>query len=153
MGNSKQRDKTVPSAMLTVGQVAAHCGVAVSTLHFYESKGLIESRRSAGNQRRYLRSVLRRIAVIRAAQSVGIPLDEIQTALSTLPSGQTPTAADWARLSEQWRSALTERIDTLLKLRDQLDGCIGCGCLSLQNCPLRHRDGFLFNREPSSSAA
>lgn len=123
---------------LTVGQVAARAGVAVSTLHFYESKGLIHSWRNAGNQRRYPREVLRRVAVIKVAQRTGIPLAEIQAALSSLPENRTPTAADWKRLSARWRDALDARINSLVRLRDQLDGCIGCGCLSLKACPLRN---------------
>ena len=123
---------------LTVGQVAARSGVAVSTLHFYETKGLIHSVRSAGQQRRYGREVLRRVAVIKVAQRTGIPLAEIQSALSSLPENRTPTAADWKKLSVRWREALDARIASLTRLRDQMDGCIGCGCLSLKVCPLRN---------------
>jgi MerR family transcriptional regulator, redox-sensitive transcriptional activator SoxR len=123
---------------LTVGEVAARAGVAVSTLHFYESKGLIHSWRNAGNQRRYPREVLRRVAIIKVAQRTGIPLAEIQRALSSLPEGRTPTANDWKKLSSRWREDLDERIARLTRLRDQMDGCIGCGCLSLKNCPLRN---------------
>jgi len=121
---------------LTVGQVANRSGVAISTLHFYEAQGLIQSWRNRGNQRRYSREVLRRVAVIKVAQRTGIPLAEIREALATLPDGRTPTAADWKRLSSRWRSDLDDRIDRLTRLRDQLDGCIGCGCLSLGVCPL-----------------
>ena len=123
---------------LTVGDVARRAGVAVSTLHFYESKGLIASRRNTGNQRRYSRAVLRQIAVIKVAQSTGVPLSAIREALRSLPKGRPPTARDWARLSAKWRSDLDERIETLTRLRDQLSGCIGCGCLSLKTCPLRN---------------
>ncbi|MEL1265785.1 redox-sensitive transcriptional activator SoxR [Pseudoxanthomonas putridarboris] len=123
---------------LTVGQVASRAGVAVSTLHFYEAKGLIHSWRNAGNQRRYPREVLRRVAVIKVAQRTGIPLAEIQSALSSLPENRTPTAADWKKLSSRWRASLEARIECLVRLRDQLDGCIGCGCLSLKSCPLRN---------------
>nr|WP_298130360.1 redox-sensitive transcriptional activator SoxR [uncultured Pseudoxanthomonas sp.] len=123
---------------LTVGQVAARTGVAVSTLHFYEAKGLIHSWRNAGNQRRYARDVLRRVAVIKVAQRTGIPVAEIQSALSSLPENRTPTAADWKKLSARWHAALEARIASLTRLRDQLDGCIGCGCLSLKACPLRN---------------
>jgi MerR family redox-sensitive transcriptional activator SoxR len=126
------------AAELTVGQVAARSGVAVSTLHFYESAGLIRSRRNAGNQRRYPREVLRRIAVIRVAQRTGISLASIRDALKALPNGRTPTAEDWGKLSARWRAELNDRIDRLVRLRDQLDGCIGCGCLSLGVCPLRN---------------
>src|SRR5690554_3298930 len=123
---------------LTVGEVARRSGVAVSTLHFYEAKGLIRSARSAGNQRRYPREVLRRVAVIKAAQRLGIPLAEIREALGALPDHRTPTAADWRRLSARWRADLDARIRTLMRLRDALDGCIGCGCLSIKDCPLRN---------------
>jgi MerR family redox-sensitive transcriptional activator SoxR len=126
------------SKALSVGDVAQRSGVAVSTLHFYESQGLIKSWRNAGNQRRYAREVLRRVAVIKVAQRTGIPLVEIRDALSTLPESRTPTAEDWKKLSTQWRGNLDERINRLTRLRDQLDGCIGCGCLSLNICPLRN---------------
>lgn len=120
------------SRELSVGELARRAGVAVSALHFYETKGLISSQRNAGNQRRFSRETLRRVVVIKVAQRVGIPLAEIARALQTLPAGRSPSAADWARLSAQWKEDLTERIDKLLLLRDQLDGCIGCGCLSLR---------------------
>ncbi|NLW96660.1 MAG: redox-sensitive transcriptional activator SoxR [Xanthomonadaceae bacterium] len=123
---------------LTVGEVAARSGVAVSALHFYEAKGLIRSVRTAGNQRRFPRDVLRRIAVIKVAQRTGIPLAQIREALSSLPEGRTPTVADWRRLSRRWRAELDARIARLVHLRDELDGCIGCGCLSLKQCPLRN---------------
>jgi MerR family transcriptional regulator, redox-sensitive transcriptional activator SoxR len=126
------------AAELTPGQVAARSGVAVSTLHFYESVGLIRSRRNQGNQRRYPREVLRRIAVIRVAQRTGISLASIRDALKALPNGRAPTTEDWAKLSARWKAELNERIDRLTRLRDQLDGCIGCGCLSLGVCPLRN---------------
>ncbi|AVS71115.1 redox-sensitive transcriptional activator SoxR [Paracidovorax avenae] len=128
---------------LTVGEVADRSGLAVSALHFYEFKGLIASVRSAGNQRRYPRSVLRRVAVIKIAQRMGLPLATIAGALQALPEGRTPTVADWRRLSASWRAELDERIATLTRLRDQLDGCIGCGCLSLRACPLRNPDDTL----------
>lgn len=131
----------VPS--LTVGEVAARSGLAVSALHFYEAKGLIASVRSSGNQRRYPRSVLRRVAVIKIAQRMGLPLATIADALHALPEGRTPTVADWRRLSAAWREELDERIATLTRLRDQLDGCIGCGCLSLKACPLRNPEDSL----------
>ena len=123
---------------LTVGEVAERAGVAVSTLHFYEAEGLITSWRNAGNQRRYAREVLRRVAVIKVAQRTGIPLKEIGEALATLPDKRTPTTADWKKLSVRWRGQLSERIERLTRLRDQLDGCIGCGCLSVDSCPLRN---------------
>lgn len=121
---------------LTVGQLSARSGAAVSALHFYETKGLISSRRTSGNQRRYGRDTLRRVAFIRAAQRVGIPLATIRTALSELPEERTPTNEDWARLSGAWRTELDERIKQLGRLRDHLTDCIGCGCLSLQTCVL-----------------
>jgi MerR family redox-sensitive transcriptional activator SoxR len=123
---------------LTVGEVAARSGVAVSTLHFYEAEGLISSWRNSGNQRRYAREVLRRVAVIKVAQRTGIPLAEIRKALATLLEKRTPTAQDWKKLSALWRTQLNDRIERLTRLRDQLDGCIGCGCLSLETCPLRN---------------
>lgn len=121
---------------LTVGQLAERSGVAVSALHFYESKGLITSRRTAGNQRRFARDTLRRVSFIKVSQRVGIPLSEIKDALATLPEERTPTVEDWARLSEQWRGHLNARIAQLQKLRDDLTECIGCGCLSLSKCAL-----------------
>lgn len=123
---------------LTVGEVAERSGVAVSAIHFYESKGLIKSRRNAGNQRRYSRDVLRRVAVIKVAQRVGIPLASIGEALNTLPEGRTPTAKDWSKLSAKWKAELDDRIAKLAQLRDQLNNCIGCGCLSLEHCRLRN---------------
>lgn len=123
---------------LSVGEVAERSGAAVSTLHFYEREGLIESWRTQGNQRRYGRDVLRRIAVIRVAQRAGVPLAEIREALGALPHGRTPTQKDWTRLSTSWRNRLSDRIEALNKLRDGLDDCIGCGCLSVKQCPLRN---------------
>ncbi|AZQ70914.1 MULTISPECIES: redox-sensitive transcriptional activator SoxR [Streptomyces] len=125
---------------LTVGQLSARSGAAVSALHFYETKGLISSRRTSGNQRRYDRDALRRVAFIRAAQRVGIPLATIREALAGLPDGRTPNRADWARLSEAWRVELDARIAQLGKLRDSLEDCIGCGCLSLDRCALSNPD-------------
>ncbi len=123
---------------LTVGQLAARSGVAVSAIHFYEAKGLIAGVRTAGNQRRFPRAELRRIAVIKVAQRAGIALGEIGDALAALPRGRPVSASDWARLSKRWRGDLDARIERLRALRDQLDGCIGCGCLSLRSCPLRN---------------
>jgi MerR family redox-sensitive transcriptional activator SoxR len=121
---------------LTVGQLAERAGVAVSALHFYEARGLIRSTRTSGNQRRFSRDTLRRIAFIRVAQRVGIPLATIGEALAALPEERTPTAADWARLSAGWRSELDTRIARLMQLRDDFTDCIGCGCLSLDRCRL-----------------
>jgi MerR family transcriptional regulator, redox-sensitive transcriptional activator SoxR len=128
---------------LTVGQVAERSGVAVSALHFYESQGLISSRRTVGNQRRYPREILRRVAFIRASQGVGIPLRRIKAALDLLPENRTPTRKDWARLSTAWRDDLNDHITQLEHLRDRLIGCIGCGCLSLQGCTLINPDDVL----------
>lgn len=122
----------------SVGQVAKRAGVSVSTLHYYEAEGLIQCYRNAGNQRRYKPSILRRIAVIKTAQKLGVALSEIKQALNELPNRRTPTAEDWQKLSVKWRDSLQQRIDQLEKLRDQLDGCIGCGCLSLKACSLRN---------------
>lgn len=123
---------------LSVGELAARSGLAVSAIHFYEAKGLISSARNSGNQRRFARSELRRVAVIKVAQRAGISLAEIRDALATLPTGRTVTANDWKRLSRRWKSELDERIYRLTALRDQLGDCIGCGCLSLKTCPLRN---------------
>lgn len=121
---------------LTVGEAAQRGGVAVSALHFYEKKGLIHSLRTSGNQRRYAADVLRRIAVIRVAQRVGMPLEAVRRAFATLPEGRTPGREEWARLSAAWRQELDERIGQLVNLRDKLTDCIGCGCLSLTACAL-----------------
>jgi MerR family redox-sensitive transcriptional activator SoxR len=123
---------------LSAGQLAARSGVAVSTIHFYEAKGLIRGWRSAGNQRRYSRDVLRRVAIVKVAQRLGLPLSMIKRAIDSLPGGRTPTARDWKRLSAEWRTELDRRIALLQKLRGQLDSCIGCGCLSLKICGLRN---------------
>lgn len=125
-----------PETHLTIGELAERSGVASSGLRYYESLGLITSERTAGNQRRYLRSTLRRVAFIRTASRIGLTLDEIREALATLPDGRTPTKKDWSRLSRAWRPRLDARIAELERLRDELDSCIGCGCLSLQRCAL-----------------
>lgn len=135
---------------LTVGQVAARSGVAVTALHFYESKGLIKSTRNQGNQRRYSRAVLRRVALIKVAQRLGIPLAEIGEALKRLPDNRAPTAADWQTLSAQWSRDLDERINQLVALRDRLNGCIGCGCLSMEACPLRNQGDVLGKHGPGA---
>jgi MerR family redox-sensitive transcriptional activator SoxR len=131
---------------LTVGHLSARSGVPVSALHFYEAQGLITSRRTAGNQRRYGRDTLRRVAFIRASQRVGISLREIGEALDHLGGARTPTRADWARLSMAWRRDLDERIAQLQALRDELTGCIGCGCLSIDRCRLAN-PGDVLGRE------
>src|SRR3954462_2090068 len=122
--------------LLGIGEVAARAGMAPSALHYYEDQGLIDSTRTPGGARRYPRSVLRRLAVIRAARNVGLSLPEIRAALETLPAGRPPTAADWARLSRGWQERLDEQISALTELRDGLTSCIGCGCLSLGRCAL-----------------
>lgn len=128
---------------LGIGDVARRSGLAVSALHFYERRGLIRSVRSAGNQRRYARDVLRRLAVIRVAQRVGVPLEAIRSVFAALPDERTPTRAEWARMSAAWRSELDARIRDLQHLRDQLTDCIGCGCLSLRRCRLSNPDDAL----------
>ena len=135
---------------LTPGQLAERSGVAVSALHFYERESLISSRRTSGNQRRYPRDTLRRVAFIRISQKVGIPLAEIRDALDTLPEGRTPTRNDWARLSSSWRDNLDHRIAQLVRLRDDLTGCIGCGCLSLGSCSLVNAADRLGERGPGA---
>lgn len=122
--------------LLTMSEVVRRSGFAASALRYYESEGLLTAQRSAGGQRRYERSVLRRLAFIRAARNVGLSLEEIAAALATLPEGRTPTRADWTRLSRDWRGRLNEQISALTKLRDGLDSCIGCGCLSLKTCAI-----------------
>jgi len=128
---------------LTVGEMAERSGVAVSALHFYERKGLIKSRRTAGNQRRYQRGLLRHVAIIRIAQRAGISLVEIRDTLSSLPEDRAPTAQEWRRLSAGWKDRLEQRIKALSQLRDDMQGCIGCGCLSMKVCPLRNPSDVL----------
>jgi MerR family redox-sensitive transcriptional activator SoxR len=135
---------------LTVGQLAARSGVAVSALRFYEDQGLISARRTVGNQRRYPRATLRRVAFIRASQRVGIPLSRIASALEQLPANRAPTIDDWGRLSAEWRADLDERIGQLQRLRDRLTGCIGCGCLSLGLCRLVNPDDALGREGPGA---
>ena len=121
---------------LSIGELATRSGVARSALHYYEREGLISSRRTGANQRRYRRDTLRRVALIRIAQRVGIPLADIRAALDALPAGRTPTRDDWQRLSERWRGELDARIHRLEQLRDDFTDCIGCGCLSIDRCAL-----------------
>ncbi|WP_163830792.1 redox-sensitive transcriptional activator SoxR [Spartinivicinus ruber] len=130
-------------ATWSVGKVAKRCGLKVSTLHFYEEKGLIRSWRNAGNQRRYKPDVLRRISVIKAAQKMGISLASIKKAFAALPDNRTPTMEDWQLLSTSWRDDINARIAYLERLRDSLTGCIGCGCLSMKNCPIYNEDDKL----------
>jgi MerR family transcriptional regulator, redox-sensitive transcriptional activator SoxR len=121
---------------LTVGQLAGRSGVAVSALHFYERQGLIRCRRTTGNQRRYPRDTLRRVALIRMAQRVGIPLANVRAILALLPDGRTPTREDWQRMSQCWQADLDDRMHQLQQLRDDFADCIGCGCMSIDRCPL-----------------
>jgi MerR family redox-sensitive transcriptional activator SoxR len=134
--------------MLTIGELSARSGVAPSALRFYEQEGLISSQRTGGNQRRYERSELRRVSFIRIAQQVGISLERIRAALAELPESRTPTKSDWEKLSRQWRAELDERIGMLERLRDNLTGCIGCGCLSLKSCAL-YNPGDVLARDGS----
>jgi MerR family transcriptional regulator, redox-sensitive transcriptional activator SoxR len=126
----------IKTEWITIGDLARRAGVAASALRYYEDEGLLESARTAGQQRRFKRDALRRVAFIRIAQTVGLNLQDIRGALATLPSNRTPTKADWERLSRAWQPLLDERIRTLIALRDQLTSCIGCGCLSLKTCAL-----------------
>ncbi|MFI6823719.1 redox-sensitive transcriptional activator SoxR [Micromonospora sp. NPDC050187] len=135
---------------LTIGQLAARSGVAPSALRYYERLGLIHAERTGGNQRRYARAELRRVAFIRIAQQVGVSLDEIREALDSLPDGRTPSAQDWARISAAWRNRLDEKIRLVSKLRDDLTGCIGCGCLSLQRCTLNNPADKLAGEGPGA---
>ncbi len=126
--------------LLTIGEVVTRSGFPHSALRYYEREGLVRTTRTSGGQRRYERSVLRRLAFVRAARTIGVPLDEVRDALDRLPDGRPPTKADWTRLSRAWRARLDERIDALVALRDGLDSCIGCGCLSLARCRLSNPD-------------
>ncbi|HVT69371.1 MAG TPA: redox-sensitive transcriptional activator SoxR [Trebonia sp.] len=136
--------------LLTVGDVAARSGFSSSALRFYEHEGLIRATRTAGNQRRYERSVLRRLAFIRAARNVGLSLEEVAAALATLPAAGTPTRADWTRLSRSWRARLDAQIAALEKLRDGLDSCIGCGCLSLRRCAISNPSDMVRSEGPGA---
>ena len=135
---------------LTPGELAARSGVAISALHFYEREGLICSRRTSGNQRRYGRETLRRVAFIRMSQRLGIPLVKVREALASLPTDRVPTSKDWARLSAGWRQDLDERIQHLQRLRDNLADCIGCGCLSLHACALSNPGDVLASQGPGA---
>ena len=135
--SGKRKGTALLHRELSVGEVARRSGLAVSAIHVYEAKGLIRSRRNAGNQRRFSRDVLRRVAIIKVAQRTGITLGEIRAAFEALPESRAPTAADWQKLSASWRQA------RLTQLRDQLDHCIGCGCLSMDECPLRNPEDEL----------
>jgi MerR family redox-sensitive transcriptional activator SoxR len=128
---------------MSVGQVAKRADVKISTLHFYEQKGLIQSWRNEGNQRRYDRSILRRVVVIKTAQQLGMSLQEIAQALSHLPFDHAPTEEEWRIMADLWKVQLDQRIERLLMLRDNLDECIGCGCLSIKKCKLRNPQDIL----------
>lgn len=148
---------------LSIGEMAARSGIAVSALRFYEAEGLLTTSRTEGGQRQYARAMLRRVAFIRIAQRVGLSLEEIRAALASLPSERTPTKADWAALSASWRPRLEEQISVLSRLRDGLSSCIGCGCLSLARCKLYNPDDraaelgsgprYLLGDEPVTTAA
>jgi MerR family redox-sensitive transcriptional activator SoxR len=135
---------------LSPGEMSRRSGVAVSALHFYEREGLIASRRTSGNQRRYTRETIRRVAFIRMSQRLGIPLARIREALASLPTDRVPTSKDWAKLSAGWRADLDERIVHLQRLRDNLSGCIGCGCLSLKVCALANPGDVLAGQGPGA---
>ena len=137
-------------AFLSIGELAQRAGVAASALRYYESEGLITSVRSSGNQRQYPKDTLRRIAFVRAAQTVGLSLDDIKAALGRLPDKRTPTKADWAKLSASWRPLLDEKIASLTRMRDKLTSCIGCGCLSLPACQLYNHDDIAARRGPGA---
>jgi MerR family transcriptional regulator, redox-sensitive transcriptional activator SoxR len=133
---------------ITIGELSERSGVAASAIRYYEELGLVRSRRTPGNQRRYDRAMLRRLAFIRTAQRVGLSLEEIEAALTSLPSNRTPTKADWTRLSRSWRPRIDAQIHQLERLRDTLDSCIGCGCLSLRRCALSNPDDEVAGRGP-----
>ena len=138
--------------LLTVSEVARRSGFAASALRYYEREGLITANRTGGGQRRYQRSVLRRLAFIRAARNVGLSLDEVRTELAQLPDGRTPTKADWSRISRDWRHRLDEQIQALQALRSGLDSCIGCGCLSLRQCAVSNPADAVAARVPTGGA-
>ena len=125
---------------LSIGELSTRSGVAASALRFYEAQGLIDADRTTGNQRRYPRAALRRVALIQAGRAAGIPLEQIRAALETLPSGRTPTRRDWERLSRHWRADIDRRVTTLQAVRNRLTTCIGCGCLSIDRCTLLNPD-------------
>jgi MerR family redox-sensitive transcriptional activator SoxR len=135
---------------ITIGELSERSGVAASAIRYYEELGLVRSRRTPGNQRRYDRAMLRRLAFIRTAQRVGLSLEEIEAALTSLPSNRTPTKADWTRLSRSWQPRIDAQIRQLERLRDTLDSCIGCGCLSLRRCALSNPDDEVAGRGPGA---
>ena len=133
---------------LTVGELASRCGVKVSTLHYYEQRGLISSTRNAGNQRRYRKDVLRRVSLIKAAQKMGLTLSSIEESFRELPHDRVASMEDWKRLSKHWQAELEQRIEYLQRLRDHVTGCIGCGCLSMKTCPIYNADDKLASAGP-----
>jgi MerR family redox-sensitive transcriptional activator SoxR len=139
-----------PHAVLPIGDFAARAGLATSAVRYYESLGLVSSVRTGGNQRRYRRAELRRVAFIRAARSVGLSLDEVKAALDRLPGGRVPDRADWTRLSGEWRERIEQRIAALRELKDDLDSCVGCGCLSIDKCSIYNREDKLAAEGPGS---
>ena len=141
----------ISSKLLSIGEISQRTGVATSALRFYEGIGLISSQRTTGNQRRFQRAVIRRVAVIKAAQRAGIPLDEIGRAMSTLPADRAPTRDDWERFSRSWKQDLERRIGQLTRIKDDLESCIGCGCLSIENCALFNPDDELAETLASTS--
>ncbi|WP_336148127.1 redox-sensitive transcriptional activator SoxR [Acinetobacter soli] len=136
------KQENLAQKFITIGELAKRSGVSVSTIRFYEEKQLIWSIRTNGNQRRYVRAMLRRIAIIKVAQLVGISLEEVKQAFSVLPDRKMASKQDWEKMSNLWKNQLEEKIQTLLQIRQQLDWCIGCGCLSLDQCPLRNPDDY-----------
>lgn len=149
--SQQQSEKTISfTRALTVGEVAKRSGISVATVHFYETKGLIQSTRTQGNQRRFPPVVLRYIAIIKVAQSTGIPLKEIQDALGKFPANSKLTSEQWKQMSTEWKVSLDKRIKQLTRLRNELDHCIGCGCLSLSDCPLRNPDDILGRKGPGA---
>ena len=136
--------------LITIGEVAQRSGVSVAAVRFYEERGLVSSLRTAGNQRRFERHSLRRIAVVRAGQRFGLTLAEVADALATLPDDRPPTKRDWTRMSRRWHDLLTARIEAMTKVRDDLASCIGCGCLSLRSCPVYNHDDELAAEGPGA---
>lgn len=139
-----------PDDLLTIGEVAARSGFAPSAVRYYEKEGLLTATRTAGGQRRFERHVLRRLAFVRAARNIGLTLEEVRAALDELPGGRTPTVQDWSRVSRRWRSRLDEQIAALQALRDGLESCIGCGCLSLRRCRLYNPEDQLAGEGPGA---
>ncbi len=143
-------DRRVHGAELSIGQVAKRSGIAASALRYYDAEGLISSQRNPAGQRRYKRDVLRRVAIIKAAQHLGMPLKEIRAAFAALPAQRNPGIREWQRLSRNWQKQINARIKLLTQLRDQLDDCIGCGCLSLEHCPLRNPEDIAADSGPGA---